>query len=174
VFLGNALLPTCRSHRRTPSPSRPAGARLTGVGSHRRHNVPPPCGVRLGDVRVHLPLDSNSPFLRDLPPAASAEVLRHPLAPCGMYLRERGGSQVGNVLGRCSERTRAPGFAGLVERSPLRFAQRHCFIPPLNCFENCRNREPCNDPESHSRGHCCGRGVNQKPLSATWGAFNEL
>lgn len=68
----------------TLSPSHPAGARPPGLGSHCRHDLPPPRSVRLGDVCVHLLLGSNSPPLHNLPPAASSEVLRDPLAPRGM------------------------------------------------------------------------------------------
>ncbi|XP_074896617.1 plasmolipin isoform X3 [Buteo buteo] len=90
----------------TPTPGKvvepPGGpfpsARLTGVGSHCRHNVPPPRGIRLGDVCVHLLLDSNSPFLRDLPPAASAEVLRDPLVPCADDLQCCGDRPVHHCL----------------------------------------------------------------------------
>lgn len=141
------------------------------MGSHCRHNVPPPRSIRLGDVCVHLLLDSNSPFLRDLPPAASAEVLRDPLVPCGTYLREsEGGPQVGNILGRCSERTRASGFPGLMEQSPLHFAQRHCFVLPLSCLGNFQNREPCIDPESYSHRITAAVMVSTRNLSAPPGA----
>lgn len=82
-LVGDVLCSPCRSQPLNRFPISPTGARFAGVVSHRCHNVPPARGLRLGDVRVPLLLDTNDPFFGDLPPAASSEVLHGPLAPRG-------------------------------------------------------------------------------------------
>ena len=107
---------------------------------------------------------------------------------------------MGNILGRCSERTGASGFPGLTGHSPLHFAPGEmlqedqgfrlfwaggtkspalCTMTLFHSAPQLLRKFPKQGALYQSRKlqplrHCCSRGVNQKPLSTTRGAFNEM